>query len=104
MLKDASGSLQIYAQRDALGADAYEAIRALDLGDIIAADGALFRTRTDELTLRATAVRLLVLFRAVDPLPWTGAVLGSVVTTAVVYVVFAIGLGTQFPVGLLGDR
>lgn len=52
----------------------------------------------------ATALMLLVLFRAVDPLPWAAAIGAAVGTTAVVYVVFGLGLGTQFPMGLLGGR
>jgi len=48
----------------------------------------------------ATLVLLLVLFRAVDPLTWPFAVFASVLTTAIVYVVFGpMGLGTQFPRG-----
>jgi len=72
VLKDTSGTLQIYAQRDTLGDAAYEAVRSLDLGDIVGAEGGLFRTRTAELTLRATAIRLLV--KALRPLPekWHG--------------------------------
>ena len=52
----------------------------------------------------ATFILLLLLFRVVDPLPWTGAVLGAAATTGIVYVVFGLGLGTQFPMGLLADR
>jgi lysyl-tRNA synthetase class 2 len=73
VLKDSSVStLQIYAQRETLGEAAYEAVKALDLGDIVGADGGLFRTRTGELTLRCTTVRLLV--KALRPLPekWHG--------------------------------
>jgi len=48
----------------------------------------------------ATLVLLLVLFRAIDPLTWPFAVFASVMTTAVVYIVFGpMGLGTQFPRG-----
>ena len=52
----------------------------------------------------ATALMLLVLFRAVDPLTWPVAIGAAVGTTAVVYAIFGLGLGTQFPMGLLGGR
>ena len=52
----------------------------------------------------ATALMLLVLFRAVDPLPWPAAIGAAVGTTAIVYVIFGLGLGTQFPMGVLGGR
>ena len=72
VLKDGSGVLQLYAQKETLGEPAYQAVRALDLGDIVAAEGTAFRTRTGELTLRCTALRLLV--KALRPLPekWHG--------------------------------
>jgi putative tricarboxylic transport membrane protein len=54
--------------------------------------------------LPATALMLLVLFRAVDPLSWPAAIIGAIGTTIIVYVVFGLGLGTQFPMGLLGNR
>jgi putative tricarboxylic transport membrane protein len=48
-----------------------------------------------------TVLLLILLFKTVEPQGWTTAIVGSVVTTAVVYVVFGLGLGTQFPAGLL---
>ena len=52
----------------------------------------------------ATIVLLILLFKTVEPQSWTTAIVGALVTTAIVYVVFGIGLGTQFPNGLLGFR
>ena len=51
--------------------------------------------------LPLTVVLLILLFKTVEPQSWTTAILGAIVTTLVVYVVFGIGLGTQFPPGLL---
>jgi lysyl-tRNA synthetase class 2 len=70
-LQDASGQIQAYLQADALG-DAYEAFKAWDVGDIVAAEGPLMRTRAGELTVRAESVRLLV--KSLRPLPdkWHG--------------------------------
>jgi lysyl-tRNA synthetase class 2 len=71
-LQDSSGRLQVYVQRDALGEAAYEDFKRLDLGDIVGVTGALFRTKTGELTVRAQAVRLLT--KSLRPLPdkWHG--------------------------------
>jgi lysyl-tRNA synthetase, class II len=67
VLQDPSGSMQIYVQRDALARANYDAFKEWDLGDIVAAEGALFRTRSGELTVRARDLRLLV--KALRPLP-----------------------------------
>jgi lysyl-tRNA synthetase class 2 len=70
-LQDASGQIQAYLQADALG-EAYEAFKGWDVGDIVAAEGNLMRTRAGELSVRADALRLLV--KAIRPLPdkWHG--------------------------------
>src|SRR5207245_1386729 len=47
-LEDASGKIQVYFKIDAVGADQYEVVKLLDLGDVIGVEGALFRTRTGE--------------------------------------------------------
>jgi lysyl-tRNA synthetase class 2 len=72
VLKDGTGSLQLYVQKATVGEAVYEAVRSLDLGDIVGVEGRMFRTRTNELTLRSTAVHLLV--KALRPLPekWHG--------------------------------
>jgi lysyl-tRNA synthetase class 2 len=71
-LQDGSGRLQVYVQRDVLGEAAYEEFKRLDLGDIVGVAGTLFRTKTGELTVRATEVRLLT--KSLRPLPdkWHG--------------------------------
>jgi lysyl-tRNA synthetase class 2 len=66
-LQDMSGRIQIYVTADAVGAQAYEAFKHWDLGDIVGARGALFKTRTGELSVRVTELRLLV--KALRPLP-----------------------------------
>ena len=48
-----------------------------------------------------TLILLILLFKTVEPQSWTVAIVGAVATTAAVYVVFAMALGTQFPAGLL---
>lgn len=66
-LQDASGRIQIYVTRDAVGEDVYAAFKHWDLGDIVAAEGRMFKTRTGELSLHATSIRLLT--KSLRPLP-----------------------------------
>ncbi len=72
-LQDMSGRIQLFVQRDTLGTDAYAAYKKdLDLGDIVGAEGILFKTKTGELSLRCETLRLLT--KALRPLPekWHG--------------------------------
>jgi lysyl-tRNA synthetase class 2 len=66
-IKDGSGTIQLYVATDAVGPDAYAAFKRLDLGDIVAATGTLFKTRTGELSIKATSIRLLT--KSLRPLP-----------------------------------
>jgi len=67
-LQDESGPLQLYFQRQTLGEEAFARLkRNLDTGDILGAEGRLFRTRTGELTLHVDRYELLV--KALRPLP-----------------------------------
>jgi lysyl-tRNA synthetase class 2 len=67
-LQDMSGAIQLFVQRDALGAEAYAWFkRDLDIGDIVGVEGALFKTRTGELSIRVDLLRLLT--KALRPLP-----------------------------------
>jgi lysyl-tRNA synthetase, class II len=59
-IEDGAGRLQLYAQRNRLGDDAYRAfLRDLDPGDFVQATGTLMRTRTGEVTLALDSVRLI---------------------------------------------
>lgn len=70
-LQDMSGRIQVFLQADTLGAD-YEAFKSWDIGDIIGVHGRLMRTRTGELSVRASSIRLLT--KSLRPLPdkWHG--------------------------------
>jgi lysyl-tRNA synthetase class 2 len=70
-LLDGSGRIQLYARADQLGAD-YARWELLDVGDWVGVEGALFRTRTGEITIRVERVTLLA--KALRPLPekWHG--------------------------------
>jgi lysyl-tRNA synthetase, class II len=67
-LEDVSGTIQIYFRKDLLGEDAFQNILELvDLGDWLGVTGELFRTRTGEITVRASAWELLS--KSLRPLP-----------------------------------
>ncbi len=66
-LQDTSGRIQVYVQRDAIGEAAYEDFKHSDLGDILGAQGTLMRTKTGELTVQVTSLRLLT--KSLRPLP-----------------------------------
>jgi lysyl-tRNA synthetase class 2 len=70
-LLDGSGSIQLYFRADHLGA-LFARYELLDVGDWIGVEGALFRTRTGEITIRVDAFELLA--KALRPLPekWHG--------------------------------
>ncbi len=65
-IQDSSGRIQLFLQKDALG-ESYEDFKGWDVGDIVAAEGVLFKTRTDELSVRAAKLRLLT--KSLRPLP-----------------------------------
>lgn len=71
-IKDASGKLQLYIRDDEVSPREFEIFRLLDIGDIIGVTGELFRTKTNELTVRVRSFELLS--KAVVPLPekWHG--------------------------------
>ncbi len=66
-LQDMSGRIQLYITNDALGAESHDAFKHWDLGDIVGARGTLFKTKTGELTVKVTELRLLT--KALRPLP-----------------------------------
>ena len=66
-LRDWTGNLQIYVRMDAVGGEAFEIYKLLDLGDIIGAEGELHKTRTGEITIFAQKITLLS--KALLPLP-----------------------------------
>jgi lysyl-tRNA synthetase class 2 len=71
-LQDASGAkadgrIQIYATLDVTGEAAMEALRHYDLGDILGVTGTLFKTKTDELTIKVSELRLIT--KSLRPLP-----------------------------------
>jgi lysyl-tRNA synthetase class 2 len=72
-LEDSSGAIQVFLQYSALG-ESYDEFKSWDVGDVIGAEGVLFRTKTNELSVRADKIRLLT--KSLRPLPdkWHGIV------------------------------
>ncbi len=66
-LQDMSGRIQLYVTNDATGEAEHATFKHWDLGDILGAEGTLFKTRTGELTIKVTAIRLLC--KSLRPLP-----------------------------------
>jgi lysyl-tRNA synthetase class 2 len=58
-LVDRSGRLQLHARRDLLGEEDYERLMALDLGDLLGAQGTVMRSRRGELSLRLDSYEVL---------------------------------------------
>lgn len=72
-IQDMSGRIQLFIQRDLLGESFYQDdFKKWDIGDILGAEGQLFKTRTGELSLRVDSLRLLT--KSLRPLPekWHG--------------------------------
>lgn len=63
----ADGRIQIYVTLDNTGEETMEALRTYDLGDILGVEGTLFKTKTDELTVKVTKLRLVT--KSLRPLP-----------------------------------
>jgi len=66
-IQDMSGRLQLFVQRDTLPEGLYQTFKGWDVGDIIAVEGVLFKTKTDELSVRVSSIRLLT--KSLQPLP-----------------------------------
>lgn len=66
-LRDVSGDIQLFIQRDQLGEQAYDAFKHHDIGDIIGASGELFLTKTGELSVKVRELSLLT--KSLRPLP-----------------------------------
>ena len=66
-LQDSTGRIQIYIKGEDVGEDVYASFKHWDLGDIVAAKGTIFKTKTGELSIHATSVRLLT--KSLRPMP-----------------------------------
>jgi len=66
-LQDMSGKIQLYIARDSLPEGVYESFKHWDLGDILGAEGVVFKTKTNELSVKVDRLRILT--KALRPLP-----------------------------------
>jgi lysyl-tRNA synthetase, class II len=66
-LQDRKGRIQLYVKKDEVGDDAFAVFETFDIGDIIGSTGLPFRTKTGELSLHVTNIRLLT--KSLLPLP-----------------------------------
>ena len=66
-LQDATGRIQLRVSVDAIGETDYAFFKHFDLGDIVGAEGTLFKTKTGELTVKVDKLRLLT--KSLRPLP-----------------------------------
>ncbi|MEQ8660392.1 MAG: amino acid--tRNA ligase-related protein, partial [Gammaproteobacteria bacterium] len=71
-LKDMSGQIQLFVRRDAVPEGVYQDFRKWDLGDIVGAEGVVFRTQKGELSVLVDEIHLIT--KALRPLPdkWHG--------------------------------
>lgn len=66
-IQDMSGRIQLYISNDHTGEPVHAAFKHYDLGDILGAQGTLFKTKTGELSIRVTDLQLLT--KSLRPLP-----------------------------------
>ena len=66
-VQDRSGRIQLFIAKDHIGEEIYEVFKKWDLGDIVAAEGVLFKTKTGELSVKVNNLRLLT--KSLRPLP-----------------------------------
>jgi lysyl-tRNA synthetase class 2 len=66
-LQDMSGRIQLFLQRDSLPGGVYQNFKGWDIGDIVGAEGVLFKTKTGELSIKTESIRILT--KSLRPLP-----------------------------------
>jgi len=71
-IKDQSGRIQVYAQKNALGDELFDVFKHLDLGDFIGARGTMFTTKTGEISVKLSSFVILVKALRPPPAKWHG--------------------------------
>jgi lysyl-tRNA synthetase class 2 len=71
-IRDQSGRIQVYAQKNTLGDDQFEIFTHLDLADFIGARGTMFTTRTGEISVKLTSFVILAKALRPPPAKWHG--------------------------------
>ncbi len=71
-IKDHTAKIQLYIKKDAIGEESWALKELLDIGDIIGAEGELFKTRTGELTVKVDSFSILAKSTRALPEKWHG--------------------------------
>jgi lysyl-tRNA synthetase class 2 len=71
-IKDSSGKIQVYAQKNIIGEEQYEILKELDLGDIVGVNGLMFKTKTGEITIKLNSFTILAKALRPPPAKWYG--------------------------------
>lgn len=71
-LRDRSGEIQVFTQRGAMGEKGDDVLKLVEVGDFVYVEGAMFRTKTNELTVRVEALRLVTKTLQTLPEKWHG--------------------------------
>ena len=66
-IQDVDGQIQLYVRLDMMGEEPYAQFKKMDIGDIVGAEGEVFKTRAGEVSVKTTAVTLLS--KSLLPLP-----------------------------------
>jgi len=66
-IQDKTGRVQLFISKDNIGEELYDSFKHWDLGDIVAAVGVVFKTKTGELSIKVSELRLLT--KSLRPLP-----------------------------------
>jgi lysyl-tRNA synthetase class 2 len=71
-IRDASGDIQVYFRKDTVGEERFKFLDLMDIGDLVGVSGTVFKTRTGEITVKASSYALLT--KSLRPLPekWHG--------------------------------
>jgi len=71
-IQDETGRIQIYCRQDVIGKEKYDVYKKLDIGDIVGIKGHVFRTKTEEITVKVSDFTILC--KSLHPLPekWHG--------------------------------
>src|SRR5262245_49229506 len=71
-IKDQSGRIQVYAQKQALGDEQFEIFKHLDLGDFVGVQGTMFTTKTGEISVKLLSFYILGKALRPPPAKWHG--------------------------------
>src|ERR1044071_9115701 len=73
-IKDQSGRIQIYAQKQALGDEQFDVFKHLDIGDFIGVKGGMFTTKMGEISVKLASFTILAKALRPPPEKWHGLV------------------------------